>query len=188
MQIPLQVTFRNMDTPPALEADVREKAAKLDEFCPDIMSCRVVVEAQHKHHHAGNLYHVRVDLTVPGRELVVSRERDQHHAHEDPYVAVRDAFDAARRQLQDYEHRRQRHVKRHEPPSHGRILEINPAQDFGRIETSDGRDVYFHRNSVLDADFDRLDVGTEVRFDEEMGEQGPQASTVHVIGKHHIPG
>jgi ribosomal subunit interface protein len=188
MRIPLQVTFRNMSPSPAMEAAVREKAEKLEQFCDSIMSCRVVVEAHHKHHHQGNLFHVRVDMTVPDEELVVSREPDLHHAHEDAYVAIRDAFDAARRRLQDYMRRRRGHVKRHEAPAHGRILEIFPELDYGRIEASDGREIYFHRNSVLDADFEALAPGTEVRFDEEEGDQGPQASTVRVVGKHHIVG
>jgi ribosomal subunit interface protein len=188
MQLPLQLTFRNLDPSPAVEADVREKATKLDQFYDHIMACRVVVEAHHKHHHKGNLYHVRIDLTVPDEELVVSREPHEHHAHEDAYVAVRDAFDAARRQLEDYVRRRDQRMKRHQAPPHGRISQLHPEDDYGRIETPDGRDIYFHKNSLLNADFADLEIGTEVRFDEEAGDLGPQASTVKVIGKHHILG
>jgi len=93
-----------------------------------------------------------------------------------------------RRQLEDYARKHDQRLKVHAPPPHGRIVELNPAEDYGRIETLDGRLVYFHRNSVLGADFDGLSIGAEVRFDEEAGERGPQASTVHVIGKHHIVG
>jgi len=106
MKLPLEITFRNMDASDALEADIRSKAEKLDQFYGRVMSCRVVVEAPHKHHHQGNTYQVRIDMTVPDGELVISRDRGQNHAHEDPYVAVRDAFDAVRRQLQDYVDRR----------------------------------------------------------------------------------
>ena len=91
MQLPLQITFRNMDPSDAVEANVREKAAKLDGFLENIMACRVVVEAQHRHHHKGNLYSARIDITVPGHEIVVSRTPGKDHAHEDVYVAVRDA-------------------------------------------------------------------------------------------------
>jgi ribosomal subunit interface protein len=188
MKLPLQVTFRNMDTSASVEADIREKALKLDQFCDQIMACRVVVEAHHKHHHQGNLFHVRIDITVPDEELVVSREPEAHHAHEDVYVAVRDAFAAAKRQLQDYNAKRQQQVKHHEAESHGRIIRLVPMQDYGVIETPGGREIYFHRNSVVNADFDSLEEGTEVRFDEEGGEQGPQASTVKVEGKHHVVG
>jgi len=188
MQIPLLITFRNFDRSQAVEASVREHAEKLDQFYDRIMSCRVVIEEQHKHHRHGNHYHVSVDVTVPGAELVASREPDQHHAYTDVYIAIRDAFDTMRRQLEDYARKHDQRLKVHAPPPHGRIVELNPAEDYGRIETLDGRLVYFHRNSVLDADFDGLSIGAEVRFDEEAGERGPQASTVHVIGKHHIVG
>lgn len=188
MKLPLQVTFRNMDASPTVEEEIREKAAKLEQFNDQIMACRVMVEAHHKHHHHGNLYHVRIDLTVPDKELVVSREPGEHHSHEDIYVAVRDAFHAAQRQLQDYNAERQQQVKRHEPESHGRIVRMAPSQDYGVIVTADGRDIYFHRHSVINADFDALKEGVEVRFHEEPGEQGPQASTVKIEGKHHVVG
>lgn len=113
MQLPLQVTFRNMSPSEQLEAYIRERAAKLDEFYDKIMSCRVMVELHHQHHHKGNLYHVRVDLTVPQNEIVANRKADEHHAHEDAYVAVRDAFDAAERQLEDYARRQRGEVKTH---------------------------------------------------------------------------
>jgi len=188
MKLPLQITFRGLESSDALEADIREKAEKLDRFSPDIMSCRVVVEARHKHHQDGNLYHVRVDLTVPGREIVTSPERTPHHSLTDAYVAIRDAFDDVRRRLEDYERRRRQQVKAHEVPDHGKIARLNPEEDFGFIEAADGREIYFHRNSVLRASFDHLQAGQEVRFDEEMGKRGPQATTVRVVGKHHVVG
>ena len=177
-----------MDPSEAIEADIREKADKLDQFCAEIMSCRIVVEAQHHHHHKGNLYHVRLDITVPDSEIVISRGHDLHHAHEDAYVAIRDAFDHARRKLEDYTRRRQQHVKTHEAPDHGRVIQLLMDEGYGRIETADGREIYFHKNSVLNASFDQLAIGMEVRFDEEQGDLGPQASTVRVVGKHHIVG
>ncbi len=188
MKLPLQITFRNMEPSEAVEANIREKAGKLDKFYDQIMGCRVVVEEHHQHHHKGKLFHIRIDLTVPDKELVVSREHDQDHAHEDVYVAIRDAFDAVRRQLEDYSRRRSQHVKTHETPPHGRISQLSPEEDFGKINTPDGREIYFHRHSVLNRDFDKLEIGTEVRFDEEQGDLGPQASTVKVVGKHHIAG
>lgn len=188
MRIPLQVSFRNMDPSEVMEARIREKAGKLDQYFDQIMSCRVTVEAPHRHHHKGNLYRVRIDITVPDDELVVSHDRHDNHAHEDAYVAIRDAFTAAQRQLEDYSRRKQRLVKTHLVPPHGYIKSLNPEKDFGIIEASDGREIYFHRNSVLNQDFGALVVGTEVRFVEEQGEQGPQASTVQVEGKHHVVG
>jgi len=188
MQLPLQITFRNMDPSAAIEAKIRERADKLERYSAHIISCRVAVEALHRHHERGNHFHVRVDVTAPGAELVANREPDEHHAYTDVYVAVRDAFDTLRRQLEEYERRRSRSVKSHAVPAHGRVTELHPAEDYGRIETREGRLVYFHRNSLLGADFDQLSIGTEVRFDEEAGERGPQASTVRLMGKHHVVG
>lgn len=186
MELPLQITFRNLPPSPAVEANIRKKAAQLDHFAEHIMACRVVVEAPHRRHHQGTLYHVRIDLTVPGGKLALSREPAAHQAHEDVFVAIRDAFDAAVRQLEDYVRRRRVQTKRHEPQPSGRVSRLVPGEDYGFIETPDGREVYFHRNSVLGDGFDKLETGDEVRFAEEEGEKGPQASTVQAIGKHHL--
>jgi cold shock CspA family protein len=147
-----------------------------------------MVEAGHKHHKKGNLFHVRIDLTIPGHEMVVNKEPSQHHSYTDVYVAVRDAFDNVQHQLEHYVEQKRGDVKRHETPLHGHILELNPDEGFGRIETPDGRIIYFHRNSLIDIGFDKLKIGTEVRFDEEQGNLGPQASTVKIVGKHHLIG
>lgn len=188
MAVPLEIVFHNCDRSAAVEDAVRERVAKIERLAPRITSCRVTIEAPHKNHQQGNLFTVRVDLRYPGGEALVSRSPDAHHAHEDVYVALRDAFNAARRQLQEHRRIRRGDVKPHEPPPHGRITNLDPERNCGRIGTPDGRDVYFHRNSVLNASFDRLELGTEVRFSEELGDQGPQASSVHVVGKHHIVG
>ena len=114
---PVEIVFQNLPPSPAIEARIRDRVAKLDRFHDRIMTCRVCVEAAHKHHHKGNLYRVRIDLTVPDNELVVSRVPDDQHAHEDVYVAIRDAFDAMRRQLEDHARRRRGQVKRHSAPT-----------------------------------------------------------------------
>jgi cold shock CspA family protein/ribosome-associated translation inhibitor RaiA len=142
------------------------------------MSCRVIVEAMHKHHHKGNVYAIHIDITVPGKELAVSREPALDHAHEDIYVAIRDAFDAAKRRLQDHSAKVQKQVKAHETPLHGTVLMIHSSQDFGMIKTSDEREVYFHRNSLLNAKLEELEIGAKVRFHEEAGEKGAQASSI----------
>lgn len=110
MQTPLQITVRNIEHSDALETRIRDKAQKLEEFCKHIMSCRVVVEAPHKHHHQGKQFNVRIDIDVPGNEIVVNRDH-----HEDVYVALRDAFNAAKRQLEDYVRKIRGDVKTHEP-------------------------------------------------------------------------
>ena len=186
MQIPLQITFRHMERSDALEAKIREKAQKLEQFAEHIMSCRVTIDLEHKHHHQGKLYGVKIDITLPQTEIIADRHPDKHHAHEDVYVALRDAFDAARRQLEDYVRKQSGKIKVHETAPHGKIKELYPYEDYGLIETTDGREIYFHRNSVIDKEFDNLSEGDNVHFSEEMGEKGPQASTVHVEGKHHV--
>lgn len=185
MQVPVEISYRDAAGSPAIEGRIQQRVRKLERLAPDLIACRVAIEAPHQHHRQGRIYHVRVDVTVPGHEVVVSRDPGAHHAHEDLYVAIRDAFDAVERRLQDVERRRRGQVKQHEVPTHGRISEIYPMLDYGRIQTPDGRDLYFHRNALVENRFDRLEVGDEVRFVEEMGEEGPQASTVHCVGKHH---
>lgn len=178
MKLPLQIVWRDIDQSDAIEDAIREKAGKLEQYYDGIMACRVAVEAPHKHRNKGRLYRIRLDITVPGSEIVVKRSPSEHGAHEDIYVAIRDAFDEARRQLQDYNRRQQGKVKRHEVPHHARVIRKFPAQDYGILSTPDGREVYFHRNALLGADFDTLHEGTEVNFVEEQGKDGPQAKTV----------
>jgi len=118
--------------------------------------------------------------------VAVNNEGHDKHAHEDVYVAIRDAFNAAGRKLEDFVRRHRQDVKHHEAPSHGRIASL--FSDHGFIADSDGNEVYFHRNSVVDVEYDKLEVGAEVRFVAAYGEsdKGPQATTVHPMGKHHI--
>jgi cold shock CspA family protein/ribosome-associated translation inhibitor RaiA len=199
MILPLQISFRNMKPSEAVADRVREEASKLETFYDNIMGCRVVIELPHKHRRKGDLYHVRIDLTVPGEEIVVrhepsleaslrrvdverrSKSAEAHAAHKDIYVVIRDAFKEARRQLQDYARRARGQTKIHEPMPAGRVIKLLPDEDYGFLETADGREVYFHRNSVLNRAFDRLKIGSSVSFIEERGEEGAQASTVRPL-------
>jgi cold shock CspA family protein/ribosome-associated translation inhibitor RaiA len=185
MQTPLQIAFHNLKHSAAVEDTIRDKVDWLEEFCDRITGCRVVVEVPHQHHQRGNLYQVRIDLTVPGEEIAVNREPAEHTAYRDLDSALRDAFDTARRLLEDYVRRMRGDVKTHEPLPHGRVVRLFPEEDYGFLQTPDGREIFFHRHSVLDDGFDRLAVGTEVAFAEEAGRKGPQASTVRIAGHHH---
>ena len=190
MQIPVQVTFRNMDPSEAVEANVREKSEKLEKYFDRVVSCRVVVESPHRRHHKGSLYNVRIDIGVPGKEIVVNHSGPKNHAHEDVYVAVRDAFNAAARRLEDHSRRIRGKVKTHEVPPHGKVVRLFPYEGYGFVAMSDGREIYFHRNSVVGDAFGHIKIGQEVRFvvAEGESEKGPQATTVHLVGKHHIVG
>lgn len=191
MQIPLQISFQGMEPSPAIEARIRKKAAKLERFHDRIVGCRVVVEAPHRQNQQGKLYHgklynVRIDLSMPGKDIVIGGSGPQRHANEDVYAAIRDAFNAAGRRLQDRVRRRRGDVKTHTVPDHGKITQL--LDDYGFIETPDGEEIYFHKNSVVDADFYKLEVGNEVRLviAEEEGVKGAQASSVTPLGKRHI--
>ena len=204
MEIPLQITFRNMAPSEAVENAIQDKAFKLDSFYDRILSCRVVVEAPHRRHRKGKAYQVRIDLSVPGTELVINRapkrlkttkslalekelveahEPSKQAAHADIYVAIRDAFNAAGRKLQDFARRQSGVVKPHDERPRGHVASLFPEAGYGFLETPDGREIYFHSHSVLQPGFDRLDLGSEVYFAEEEGEKGPQASTVQLVGK-----
>jgi ribosomal subunit interface protein len=179
MQLPLQMSARDVSLSEAAEADIRAKAARLETYYDGIVGCRVVVEGPGRHHRKG-LFTVRIDLSVPGTELVVDR-----HGDADLYVAIRDAFDAARRRLEDYARRQRGAVKSHEETHRARVSRLFSEEGYGFLETADGREIYFHRRSVLPPGFDRLSIGTKVRLVEEPREKGPQASTVAIVG---IPG
>ncbi len=188
MQTPLQITFRNLEHSAAVETRIRERVAQLEQFHYRIISCRVMVEAPDQRRQQGGLFHIRVDLKVPGKEIVVKRGPSQHHAHEDINVAIRDCFDSVRRQLEDVARNRRGDTKAHEVAAHGRVASLITEGDYGFIAASDGAEVYFHRNAVAHEGFSKLSVGDEVRFrlHPGEGEKGPQASVVIPIGKHHL--
>jgi cold shock CspA family protein len=188
MQTPLRISFQDMEPSPAIESRIRDMAAKLERFHDRIIGCSVVVEAPHRRRRKGQLCNVRITLSVPGKDIHVGHTGPQNHAHEDINVAIRDAFDAANRLLEDHVRKMRGAVKAHASPIHGKVIRLS--LDFGFVETSDGDEIYFHQNSVTDGHFKDLEIGSEVRIviAEQEGEQGPQASTVAPIGKHHIVG
>ncbi|MBA2663033.1 MAG: HPF/RaiA family ribosome-associated protein, partial [Bradymonadaceae bacterium] len=129
-------------------------------------------------------YRVRIDMSVPGEELVVSRDPGSSQAHNDLYIAIRDAFNAAERQLRSYSGKLREPRKHHEIEPHAVVLRMFPHEGYGFLMTPDGREVYFHENSVLNNGFGELNAGDEVRFSEVLGDDGPQASTVDAVGRH----
>ncbi|SEK85520.1 HPF/RaiA family ribosome-associated protein [Nitrosovibrio tenuis] len=179
MNFIFQITARDVPHSEALESHVRQKAEKLAAFYPHIMSCRVVIEVPHKHKHQGRAFNVRLDITVPGKEMAVNREAD-----EDVYVALRDTFDAAKRQLEDYGRRQRGNIKAHAPVLHGRVKRLVPGEGYGFIETPAGQELYFHSDNLAGHDFDKLAEGSEVQFLEDIGGEGFQAKRVST-GKHH---
>ena len=179
MQVPLQITYRDISRSDALDARIRDKAAKLEEFHTHVTSCRVVVEERHRHKHQGKQFCVSIDLRVPGREVVVNRDHD-----EDVYVAVRDAFNAAGRQLEDFAREQRGDVKAHEVVQHGTVARLYHEEGYGFIVTADRRELYFSRDNVVDPSFDRLEPGSPVQFIEDLAAEGRQAKRVSGAGKH----
>jgi cold shock CspA family protein/ribosome-associated translation inhibitor RaiA len=202
MQLAPIISFHGLEPSPALETDIRERIDRLETYCPSMIGCRVSVEFVQRHHETGNRFHVRIDLTVPGEELVVTHEANLHasaqgsgaervgrlaepnperkHAH----VAVREAFDVARRQLQDYARRHRGAVKVRTETPRGRVSQLYPVDEYGYIEAADGHEIYFQKSSVLKDAFEQLQVGSTVSYREEPGEKGPQASTVQLLHPH----
>lgn len=201
MQVPLQITFRNMESSPMVEEWIRAAAKRLENFYTQIMGCRVAVEVPHRHHRKGSVYHVRIDLTLPGGEIVIKRQPNIRNRlrltgaaqvkkslevatpHKNLRLAIDDAFRAAGRRLQDCARRLNGRMKVHEPAPVARVGRLFAGKGYGFLVTPDDREIYFHKDSVLKQAFGRLKVGTLVSFVEEQGEKGAQASTVRIVGK-----
>lgn len=182
MERPLEIAFHNLEPSPSLEADIRKRVAKLEKFYPRLTGCRVSVEALHQQHQTGNIYEVHVVLSVPGRDLAVSREphkAKQRYANPDVRVSVREAFDAAERQLAEFkERRRESPVAPDGSALTGQVTLIQPGDDHGFILTNTGTQLYFHRDSVTDARFEDLKEGDVVHYVEEESDSGPVATKV----------
>jgi len=204
MKSQLQITFRNMKSSKEVEEWIREAAAKLDSFYSQIMGCRVELQIPHRHHTKGDAYHIRIDLTVPQGEIVVKREpslrgqarqlmepelkkhTEVNALHKNLRRTIDDAFKAAGRRLQDYARRQRHDTKRRTPLPEAYVSKILPQEGYGFLTSIDGREIYFHKNSVLGGAFPRLKIGTTVRFAEERGQRGPQATTVRILPKQRI--
>ena len=183
MDSPVEVTFRNTAADPEIEAVVRREAAKLERYHQPIVGCRVAIERPQRFQRRGNAYRVRLLITAgTGRPIVVSREPTDSDMHDNLRTIVLGAFKAARRQLQSSAEQQRGDEKVSQEPR-AIVVRLFPDASYGFLKTLDGREIYFHRNSVLHDDFERLAVGTEVRFEEVEGDKGPQASTVQISSK-----
>jgi ribosome-associated translation inhibitor RaiA/cold shock CspA family protein len=171
-----------------MEARVRTRVARLEKLFDNITSCRISLEAPHKQPHRSTVG-ITVDISVPGKEIVVKRELRQHESRGDSYQVIGVAFDAAERQLEDYLRVSRRDVKAHDGPSYARIVKLYPEQEYGFIEAPTQVNIYFHRTVVGNQDFEALDVGSEVLYTlaAEEGPMGPQASKVQLVrGQHPV--
>lgn len=184
MQITPEITYRNIDKTRNIDSLVHEKIAKLEQFCDYITSCHVVLEKAHENPSSGSPYKVSIDITIPhGRELAVTHNPDEGKQYPPLEAVIRDAFEAARRQLVSITTEQKGERKIHpEQEISAIITKLFTDQDYGFIKTVDtGREVYFHRNSVVNSNFNELSIGNGVRFKETEGEMGPQATTVMIL-------
>ncbi len=184
MQIPLDITFRNAERSDPVEAVVRERVDKLGQIFDHIISCRVTLDVPNRTPNYDVLNHrVNVEINVPGEELVASREPNENDNFNDIYVTIRDAFDAAEQQLRSYAGRLRETQVSHEDSPYAIIDKMFLDKGYGFLMTSDGREIYFHENSVSPPGFDKLNKGDTVRFVEALGDEGPQASLVKGLGR-----
>ena len=187
MQTPVEIDFQGMAGTPEVRASIEKHVTELEQRYGRVTACRVVLKGPGGHHRTGGLYEVHIHLALPnGREVNVARTPPADERHADVSFAISDAFKHARRRLQDHVRRLQGQVKQHEDQPIATVKNLDASGEFGFLEAADGHEVYFHRNSVLDGAFSRLVVGMHVTFAEEMGEKGPQASTVKLLGKHRL--
>src|ERR1700761_8994963 len=177
MQTPLQVDFQGVPKTAQIKNAIEKHVAQLEQRYGRVTSCRVSLRAPGGHHQNGGLYEVNIQLALPnGREVNVGATAPADEGHADLTFAINDAFKRARRRLQDNVRRLRGVVKQHDGPPTATGARLDPSGDYGFLQTGDGREIYFHRNSVLDAGSSRLKVGARVSFVEEAGEKGPQAS------------
>ncbi len=188
MQVPLDISFENCEPSDAIRMEIEKHAKRLEKFHDRITSCKVAIIAPQTRHRKGELFKIDIRIAMPEhKDVIINKTHGDVREHEHVTVAIKDAFGAAQRQIEDAAREMRGQVKAHESADQGHVSKFLAGEDGGFIETADGREIYFHRNSVLDNAFDRLTVGSEVRFVEEMGEKGAQASTVRLAGKHHLP-
>jgi len=191
MQTPVEIDFQGLQATERLRSCVSRNISTLEQRFGRITACRVTIRGPSERHRKGGAFDVSIRLSLPqGREVDIGRSEGHPEIAEtdnrllDPVVAVNDAFKRARRRLQDHARRMQGHVKTHDGPPIATVARFDDAAGFGFLETPDGREVYFHKNSILDGGVRWVAPGTRVTFFEEMGDKGPQASTVKVLGKH----
>lgn len=185
METPVEIEFQDMDASSATRELIAEHVRKLEQRYGRITACRVVAKGPGNRHQTGGQYDINIRLALPdGREVNVGRTPKADERHGDLSFAINDAFKRARRQLQDNARRMEGMVKSHEGQAVGTVVRIDPAGEFGFLRSNDGAEIYFHRNSVLGGEFSELAVGSRVTFADEIGEKGPQATTVKLLGKH----
>lgn len=185
MQLPLEVTYRGLERNDFIHDLIQKKSTKLERACPHMISCRVVLEREQKQKRTGSEYKIRVELGVPpGHNLVVTRKTLILQAQKDLPPLVREAFEAAERKIKELAAQQKGRVKSHpQQEIQAFIDQIFPGEDYGYIRTVDGREIMFHRNSLVNENFDALEVGAGVAFELAEDPGAARASSVRVMGR-----
>jgi ribosome-associated translation inhibitor RaiA/cold shock CspA family protein len=188
LQVPLEIAFHNIESSPRAEQEIRARVADLERLYDRLVSCRVRIDQRAKDRTGTIPPVVHIELGIPGRsDLVVSHEPEhllRKYRHPDLHKAINEAFRIAERQLLDLKEQRDGRTKvgGHDAENQflGQIAEITPEQDFGFLMTKEGGLLYFHRNALLIGDFDALERGDQVYYNEDVGDTGPIATKVRV--------
>lgn len=187
METPLEIEFQGVSPGLTLQSFIEDHVANLEKRYGRITACRVVLRGPGQHHRMGGIYEVNIHMTLPtGRDVNISKARNADERHANVNFALNDAFKRARRQLQDRVRKIQGKVKHHEGPPLAKVKEIDFSGEYGFLEAADGREIYFHKNSVVGATISDLAAGARVSFAESRGDKGPQATTVKPLGKHSL--
>jgi len=184
MQVAPEVIFKGIDRSAWVENYVAERLGHLEKFSQDITRCHVTLAREQSSQRKGNRYSVMVEVRVPRQhDLAVRKQKQIHDMDAQLPAIINEAFGAIETQLKRTVARRRREEKAHDKGQpHGMVEKLFADEGYGFIRTvDDNRQFYFHRNSVLHDDFDRLTIGTEARFAPEQGEDGPQASSVQLV-------
>ena len=183
MEVPVQIVLKKVPQASTVREEVIKAAGVLEKFHPRVTACRVGVTNSGTRRRNGGLFDVHVVLQVPGHgHVVISRRAEDQPEREHLNVALRKAFAQARRRLQDTVRELRGDVKARAEREIGRVSKLFGRSGYGIVESNDGREIYFHRNSVAEGTFRGLKIGAQVRFVETEGEKGPQASTVVPVG------
>lgn len=185
MEKPLEISYRNVSATTEIDKQIRQRVDKLETICDHVISCMVAVEDLQTAQRSGSEYRVRVDVRVPPRhELCATHKEGQGTEGGTIFQSISQAFDAMEKQLRKLNDKQKGLVKTKEQDiAAGIVSKLFREMGYGFIKSIDGREVYFHRNSVLSNGFDHLELGAGVMFSEEHGEDGPQATTIHIVDK-----
>ncbi len=180
-----EIDFADFKVSSTITKKIEAKLQKLIRHSNRIISAHVTVRLPHRHRNK-HIYHIQVQLDVPGHSIVVNREPEMNYAHSDINVAIRDVFDKVTRKLDEVFETRRERPHPAAGAQHAYVLRFDPNSGYGFVVTADGEEIYFNANSLVGSSLDHLKAGVEVRINTEEGEQGLQVSSLQVVGGHRV--